>query len=83
MKVLSKQLLKGSIEKMENKKIMQDIWKEALDLEELPGTDESFFDLGGNSFVANKVFLMYEEKTGEKIEIADLFEKDTIDMLLD
>ena len=66
MKVLSKQLLKGSIEKMENKKIMQEIWKEALDLEELPGTDESFFDLGGNSFVANKVFLCTKKRLAKK-----------------
>jgi len=68
---------------MDNKKIMQEIWKEALGLDELPPMDESFFDLGGNSFIANKVVLMYEEKTGNKIEIADFFEKDTIDTLVD
>lgn len=68
---------------MEDKKIMQEIWKETLGLDELPGMDESFFDLGGNSFIANKVVLMFEEKTGRKIEIADFFEKDTIDTLVD
>ncbi len=68
---------------MEDKKIMQEIWKETLGLDELPGMDESFFDLGGNSFIANKVVLMFEEKTGCRIEIADFFEKDTIDTLVD
>lgn len=68
---------------MEERKIMQEIWKEVLELEDLPNTEESFFDLGGNSFIANKVVLMYEEKTGKKIEIADFFEKDTIDTLVD
>lgn len=67
---------------MGEKKIMQEIWKTVLKLDTLPQMDESFFDLGGNSFIANEASLMFEEKTGRTIEIADFFEKDTIDTLL-
>ena len=67
---------------MDEKKIMQEIWKEALGLDKLPETDESFFELGGNSFIANKICLVFEEKTGKTIEIADFFENDTIDTLI-
>ncbi len=67
---------------MEEKKIMQEIWKEALQLDTLPKTDESFFDLGGNSFIASKVCLIYEEKTGNTIEISDFYDRETIDGLV-
>lgn len=67
---------------MNEKEIMQEIWKEALGLEKCPETDESFFELGGNSFIANKICLVFEDKTGRTIEIADFFENDTIDALI-
>ena len=44
---------------MNEKEIMQEIWKEALGLEKCPETDESFFELGGNSFIANKICLVF------------------------
>ncbi len=61
---------------------MQTIWKEVLGLDNAPGLEESFFDLGGNSFIATKVAQMYKEKTGDVIEIADFFEKETIAQLV-
>lgn len=67
---------------MEEKKTMQEIWKKLLNLSDLPGVNESFFDLGGNSFIANEASLIFQEKTGKKIEITDFFENDTIDTLL-
>ena len=67
---------------MDKKKIMQKGWKEMLELDELPRTDESFFDLGGNSFIASKICQLYAEKTGDEIEIADFYEKETIEELV-
>ena len=40
-------------EKME--RIMQEIWKEVLKLQKMPSIGDSFFDLGGNSFLAVQV----------------------------
>ena len=54
------------------------IWKEVLGLEELPATDESFFDLGGNSFLAARVISEIEEQLGKSAEIADFYENETI-----
>ena len=77
---------------MEEKKTMQEIWKKLLNLSDLPGVNESFFDLGGNSFIANDAtanappMAMASNALGSLkshiIEIADFFENDTIDTLL-
>ena len=64
------------------KNIMQQIWKELLKLDELPGLNESFFELGGNSFIASKVCQMFYSKCGKEIEIADFYEHETIEELL-
>lgn len=68
---------------MDKKKLMQEIWKETLQLENLPAVDVSFFELGGNSFLATKVCMMYEDKTGIEIEMSDFYEKETIENLVD
>lgn len=47
---------------MEEKKTMQEIWKKLLNLSDLPGVNESFFDLGGNSFIANEASLIFPGK---------------------
>ncbi|MCR5666531.1 MAG: hypothetical protein K6G01_06840 [Eubacterium sp.] len=67
---------------MAKQTVMQSIWKEVLGLEQSPGLEDSFFDLGGNSFIAAKVAQMYLEKTGDTLEIADFFEKETIAQLV-
>ena len=58
------------------------IWKDVLGLEKLPATDESFFDLGGNSFLAARVISELEEQVGKKAEIADFYENETSDSLI-
>ena len=83
MRSASEKDTEGGYHTVEEKRVMQEIWKEVLDLDEMPGVEESFFDLGGNSFIANKACMMFEEKTGRHIEIADFFEKDTISTLLE
>ena len=57
---------------------LQQIWKHVLELEQLPAIDESFFDLGGNSFSAAQVLAELEEKTGHTAEVADFYEHETI-----
>ena len=59
-------------------KELQGIWKEVLQLDEDPGVDESFFDLGGNSFFAANAAQMTEEKLGVHLEIPDFYDHETI-----
>ncbi len=62
--------------------LMQQLWKEVLNLDELPGVNESFFDLGGNSYLAAMIAYAIEEKTGVKVEISDFYEHETITEIL-
>lgn len=64
------------------KNIMQQIWKEVLKLDELPGLNESFFELGGNSFIASKACQMFYDKCGIELEISDFYDHETIDELV-
>ena len=67
---------------MEKQNKMQQIWKEILGLSDIPGLDESFFDLGGNSFLAAKVIDLYYERVGDQLEISDFYERETIAELI-
>ncbi|MBQ6250293.1 acyl carrier protein [Ruminococcus sp.] len=60
------------------KETLREIWKEILELEELPDENESFFDLGGNSFSAAQVIAELEDRTGKTAEVADFYERETI-----
>lgn len=60
------------------KETLREIWKEILGLEELPDENESFFDLGGNSFSAAQVIAELEDRTGKTAEVADFYERETI-----
>ena len=62
--------------------IMNRIWKNILQLETPPRTDESFFDLGGNSYMAGQICQDFFEETGMTVEIADFYEHETIDELI-
>lgn len=59
--------------------ILQEIWKSILELEKLPATNESFFDLGGNSFSAAQVLAELEDATGKTAEVVDFYDHETID----
>lgn len=61
------------------KKTLQEIWKEVLELENLPDTDVSFFDLGGNSFSATQVIAELETRANKTAEVIDFYEHETID----
>ncbi|MGC4019652.1 MAG: acyl carrier protein [Muricomes sp.] len=61
------------------KEMLQEIWKEVLELEKLPETNESFFELGGNSFSAAQVIATLEERIGRTLEVVDFYDNETID----
>ncbi|MBA2405237.1 MAG: hypothetical protein H0V66_10740, partial [Bdellovibrionales bacterium] len=50
---------------------MKDIWKEVLDLSEIHHQDV-FFDIGGNSLLAVKLFLEIEKKLQVQLNLSDL-----------
>nr|WP_314464353.1 non-ribosomal peptide synthetase [uncultured Clostridium sp.] len=59
-----------------NEKLLYDIWKEVLDMEDI-GVTEDFFALGGDSIKAMDIILKLEEKN-IFIGVQELFEKPTI-----
>lgn len=61
---------------------LREIWKDILELEELPDVNESFFDLGGNSFSAAQVIAELEDKTGKTAEVADFYDHETIEQFV-
>jgi acyl carrier protein len=63
-------------------KKLQEIWKEILQLDSEPKLEESFFDLGGNSYHAATAAQRIEEETGRHIEVSDFYEYDTIESLV-
>lgn len=65
------------------KEILQKIWKEVLELETIPETTVSFFDLGGNSFLAAQVIAILEEQTGKTAEVVDFYDNETIEDFVD
>ena len=64
------------------REMLQGIWKEILELEDMPSTDESFFDLGGNSFTASQIIAVLEEKTGKTLDVVDFYDHETIEEFL-
>lgn len=63
--------------------IMQEIWKEVLNLEEIPSIKDSFFDLGGNSFLAVQVIAILEEKYKKTLDIVVFYEYENIQNIVD
>jgi amino acid adenylation domain-containing protein len=56
------------------------IWGEVLGLEKI-GIHDNFFDLGGNSLLAARLFTEIEKKAGWKLPLVTLFESPTISLL--
>lgn len=61
-----------------------EIWKDVLESEEetLP-TDVTFFELGGNSMIATLMLENLNEKFNTEIELIELYDKNTIELLAD
>ena len=64
----------------ETQKLLADIWKEALHLQQI-SIDDNFFELGGHSLIAIRVMKMIEEKSKHRLPITSLFEAPTIGKL--
>jgi amino acid adenylation domain-containing protein len=64
----------------ETEDILVRIWKDILKLETL-GVQDSFFDLGGQSLMAVKMFNRIEQEFGRKLPLATLFRYPTIEQL--
>ncbi|MBD2336733.1 amino acid adenylation domain-containing protein [Calothrix sp. FACHB-156] len=56
------------------------IWSEVLGIQ-LIGIRDNFFDLGGNSLLAVKLFTQIEKKFGQKLPLATLLQSPTIEQL--
>ncbi|AFY36084.1 amino acid adenylation domain-containing protein [Calothrix sp. PCC 7507] len=56
------------------------IWSAVLGIESI-GISDHFFDLGGNSLLAVKLFTQIEKKFGQKLPLATLFQAPTIEQL--
>ena len=56
------------------------VWQELLQLSEV-GTEDSFFDLGGNSLLLVQVHARLQKLFGDELRMVDLFEHATIGSL--
>jgi amino acid adenylation domain-containing protein len=59
---------------------LQSIWEDVLGRKPI-GIRENFFDLGGHSILAVKVFAQIEKRLGKKLSILNLFKSPTIEAL--
>jgi thioesterase domain-containing protein len=60
--------------------MLVDIWQEVLGRDNI-GIDDDFFELGGYSLLATRVFALIEQRTGKRLPISVLFEAPTIAQL--
>jgi len=61
-------------------KILAAIWAEVLGLQQV-GVNDNFFDLGGHSMLAARLFAQIEKKLGRNLPLASLFQAPTIEEL--
>ena len=57
------------------------MWKEVLETEEDIPTDETFFDLGGNTLLADELANRISEKFGVQFASNDLYIYDNIESI--
>ena len=60
----------------DNEKLVADVW--LAELGRPAGRDENFFDIGGHSLLAVKVFRSLAESTGFELALTDVFRYPTI-----
>ncbi|TDD94739.1 thioesterase domain-containing protein, partial [Flavobacterium cellulosilyticum] len=61
----------------EAEKLVADIWKESLNIEQID-IFSNFFELGGHSIKAVNVMFKIEKKTGKRIPLSALFQHSTV-----
>lgn len=57
-----------------------EMWQSLLDVEQI-GVHENFFDRGGHSLIAVRLFAQIRELTGDNLPLSTLFESPTIEQL--
>jgi thioesterase domain-containing protein/acyl carrier protein len=60
---------------------MVEIWREVLEVEEPIGIEDDFFDLGGHSLIAVRLFAEIENMFGKRLPLALLFQGATVEDL--
>jgi amino acid adenylation domain-containing protein len=66
--------------KTETERALTKIWQDMFDIEEI-GLHDNFFEMGGHSLMAIKMFAAVEKRFGKKPPLAVLFESGTIKTL--
>jgi phthiocerol/phenolphthiocerol synthesis type-I polyketide synthase E len=64
----------------EIEQVLANIWKEALGIDRV-SIHDNFFDLGGTSLIALRLFALIEKKIGRRLPLAALFPTPTIEKL--
>jgi len=59
---------------------MAQLWKRTLNIEDVPA-NRSFFDLGGHSLQALKLFSQIDKQFGQRLPLSTLFESPTVEQL--
>lgn len=71
---------------MEKNTVVEEIralWAEVLESEEEIRTDESFFEIGGNSMLATMMIENINDKYSCELELTDIYENNTVEQLAD
>jgi len=74
------QATKLSVPKTETEKLLAAIWADLLDTREL-GVTDNFFEAGGHSLLAVRLFAQIQKRFGKSLPLATLFQAPTIAQL--
>lgn len=66
----------------ELERMLLDHWRSVLRRDDV-GVNDNFFDLGGYSLLATRLFALIEQSTGRRLPVATLFEAPTVARLAD
>lgn len=80
--IFSKKIVNQSVENVKIKKIITNIWKSVLKVEQI-ASDDNFFECGGHSLQIVDVHRMLEESFNIKIPFSILFELSNINEITD
>ena len=59
--------------------MLAELWRNVLELDELPNAEDDFFELGGNSYKAFFVMANLPEEYQGKLEMNDFYDYETLD----
>jgi len=63
-----------------HERVLKDIWEDELAISPI-GVTENFFDLGGHSLSAARVFAQIEKRTGTELPLATIFQGPTVEAM--